>query len=77
MSIERRTHVTSRTNENFTESGLKTLTGQSSHEWGRYVLKELLDNALDFADEDDNTPEIDVELEEGTKYASPGVKGFL
>lgn len=48
----RRFHTVSRTNENFTETGLGTLTGESSSTWGRYVLKELLDNALDFMADD-------------------------
>lgn len=40
-------HIDTRTSENFTEEGLHTNTGQSSGDWGRYVLKELLDNALE------------------------------
>lgn len=62
----RRTHTDSRTSENFNENGLTTLTGQNPSKWGRYVLKELLDNALDFGGE---SPEITVEmdLDEGAR----------
>lgn len=47
---ERRFHSDSRTRENFTEDGLTSLTGQPSHRWGRYVVKELVDNALEAAE---------------------------
>lgn len=47
MSTQRRFHTDSRARENFTEDGLKTLTGQSARNWGRYVVKELVDNALE------------------------------
>ena len=77
MSTKRRQHVTNRTSENFEESGLINLTGQNKKEWGRYVLKELLDNALDFADEGDNTPEIHVELEVEMQHRNPGVGRIL
>jgi DNA topoisomerase VI subunit B len=53
----------SRVSDTFEESELVTQTGQDKHEWGRYVAKELLDNALDYVDNVDN-PSIRVELEE-------------
>ena len=55
----------SRSNENFTPGGLVSLTGQDQKDWRRYVVKELLDNALEAADETDEdigTPEITVSL---------------
>lgn len=50
----KRFHKDTRLSENFTENGLETLTGQSSHSWPRYVCKELIDNAL----EESGQPEI-------------------
>jgi len=47
---ERRFHRDSRTRENFTEDGLTSLTGQPTRRWGRYVVKELVDNALEAAE---------------------------
>ena len=43
----RRFHKTSRTTENFTEEGLKSLTGQPRGKWGQYVVKETIDNSLE------------------------------
>lgn len=66
MASGKRFHSDSRTRENFTESGLTSLTGQDTDEWRRYVVKELLDNALEAADEAEQqtggAPEIDIEL---------------
>jgi DNA topoisomerase VI subunit B len=61
---ERLALPTKRTTENFTESGLHTRTGQNTAVWGRYCLKELLDNALEAnADiEDDDPLRIEVDL---------------
>lgn len=65
MSSEsgRRFHTDSRASENFTENGLVSLTGQSRHDWARYVLKELLDNSIEAAEEHTDTPEISVRIE--------------
>jgi DNA topoisomerase VI subunit B len=61
---ERLALPTKRTTENFTESGLRPRTGQNPTVWGRYCLKELLDNALEAnADiEDDDPLSIEVDL---------------
>ena len=53
MSTDRRFHRDTRVGENFTKDGLETLTGQSSRNWGRYVVKELVDNALEAAEQTD------------------------
>jgi len=61
---DRRFHTDSRADENFTKDGLETLTGQPSRKWGRYVVKELVDNALEAVEEaDTETPTITVETE--------------
>jgi hypothetical protein len=57
----RRFHTDSRTRENFTENGLTSLTGQPSQNWGRYVVKELVDNALE-AVEGTESPVVTVRL---------------
>lgn len=54
----KRFHKDARLTENFTETGLYSLTGQSKHEWLRYIIKELIDNSLEATD----TPIIVVEL---------------
>lgn len=50
----RRFYRTSRTGENFTENGLKSITGQSKSDWGIYTAKELIDNALEASNDDDD-----------------------
>jgi len=55
----RRFHTESRTSENFTPKGLKNLTGEPSSKWGRYVLKESLDNSLEAGE----NPAIVVEID--------------
>jgi len=57
-SQDRRMHSSSRTTENFTLSGLTSLTGQGHSKWGRYIAKELLDNALEAGE----SPEIRVRI---------------
>jgi DNA topoisomerase VI subunit B len=64
---ERRFHTDSRAGENFTKDGLETLTGQSSRKWGRYAVKELVDNALGAAETTDE-PAVSVSL----SLAGPG-----
>lgn len=56
----RRLHSATRVSENFSEDGLETLTGQSPKDWGRYVIKELVDNALDYVE----TPTITIEYDD-------------
>lgn len=46
MSTNRRFYTDSRGSENFAKDGLETLTGQLTRNWGRYVPKGLVDNAL-------------------------------
>lgn len=62
MSTDRRVHTDNIADEIFTEKDLRQRTGEKSSKWGRYVLKELLDNSLDHMDEG-QTPLIGVELE--------------
>lgn len=64
MSTDRRFHSDTRVSENFTKDGLETLTGQSSGDWGRYVVKELVDNALEAAEQaDHDEPAVTVALD--------------
>lgn len=58
-------HETSRTTENFTEEGLKSMTGQPPQKWGRYIVKEMNDNALEAR----NDVIITVEIETNGDYA--------
>ena len=61
---ERRFHTDSRAGENFTKDGLETLTGQPSRKWGRYAVKELVDNAIEAAEQtDDPAVSVDVDVE--------------
>lgn len=61
---ERRFHTDSRTDENFTKDGLETLTGQPSKKWGRYVVKELVDNALEAVEESGtDSPKVSVDMD--------------
>ena len=54
----------SRASDNFTKHGLRTLTGQPSGKWGRYVVKELVDNALEAAEQaDHDEPAVSVSLD--------------
>lgn len=61
---ERHFHTDSRAGENFTKDGLETLTGQPSGKWGRYVVKELVDNALEAAETGDD-PAVSVTMSLG------------
>lgn len=64
MSKSRRFHQTPRSNENFTEDGLTSLTGQSKNDWGRYTVKELVDNALEESDNPHITVRVTVGLQQ-------------
>lgn len=50
-SLSRKTFMTSRLAEFCTQSELVRLTGHAVDYWPRYFLKELVDNALDAAEE--------------------------
>jgi len=52
--MEKRFHTESRTNENFTLEGLRTLTGEQVSYFLKYIAKEIIDNSLEASDE----PEI-------------------
>lgn len=56
----RRMHSSSRTTDNFTQSGLSAQTGQDADQWGRYIVKESLDNSLEAGDD---VPSITVWIE--------------
>jgi DNA topoisomerase VI subunit B len=63
MSIDRRFHRDTRVSENFSKDRLETLTGQPSGDWGRYVVKELVDNALEAAEQaDHDEPAVSLSL---------------
>lgn len=70
--MSRRFHTDDRTSENFTKSGLETLTGQPAGKWGRYIVKELFDNSLDYGEETDRTPVITVALKENVSKRVSG-----
>ena len=71
---ERRFHTDSRVGENFTKDGLETLTGQPSQKWGRYVVKEILDNALEAVEEaDTEMPTVTVDAD----VVEHGVNTFI
>jgi len=64
MTTGRRFHSDTRVSQNFTKDGLVDLTGQSSRKWGRYVVKELVDNALEAAEQaDHDEPAVSVSLD--------------
>lgn len=72
---DRRFHTDSRAGENFTKDGLETLTGQSRREWGRYVVKELVDNALEAVEATDAEPKVAVDL--ATETQTQGGQEYL
>ena len=65
--MSRRFHTDTRTSENFTEQGLASLTRESKPQWGRYVIKELIDNALEANESSDvdRVPEISISFTDG------------
>lgn len=63
MSTDRRFHTDSRASENFIKDGLETLTGQSTRNWGRYVVKELVDNAPEAVEAGADEPAVSVSLD--------------
>jgi hypothetical protein len=63
--IERVAITTSRLMEFCTEKELVAQTGHESHEWPRVVVKELVDNAIDAAEEAEITPVIKVKIMTG------------
>ena len=58
----RETFKTSRAMEYFSEAELTTQMGLSRDLWGKAILKELIDNALDICESLKKPPEIEIEL---------------
>lgn len=48
----------------FTESGLETQIGYASGEWGKALLKELIDNALDICESEAIAPVLDITIDD-------------
>jgi DNA topoisomerase VI subunit B len=65
-SLERTTFTTSRLLEFCTRKELTIQTGQPIETWPIVVLKELIDNALDAAEEAGTPPRINVSVGDGT-----------
>lgn len=55
----------SRIMEYFTVDGLVKMTGVESGKFDIYILKELIDNALDACELTDKPPDISVTIESG------------
>jgi hypothetical protein len=64
-SLSRKTFTTSRVAEFCTQSELVRLTGHAVEYWPRYILKELVDNALDAAEEAGTAPVIKINASNG------------
>ena len=64
-SLNRKTFMTSRLAEFCTQSELVRLTGHAVDYWPRYILKELVDNALDAAEEAGTAPVIKINASNG------------
>jgi hypothetical protein len=63
--IERVAFTTSRLMEFCTENELVAQTGHESYEWSRVIIKELVDNAIDAAEEAELAPVIKVTITTG------------
>src|SRR5262245_40610428 len=63
--LNRTTFRTSREMDFFSEKELVTQTGHCKLEWPLVIVKELVDNALDAAEEGDIAPVIDVAADAG------------
>ena len=64
--LERTVITTSRLMDFCSEKELVAQTGHSREEWSLVVLKELMDNALDACEDENISPEIDVEVSENS-----------
>jgi DNA topoisomerase VI subunit B len=62
QTAAREVFTTSRLAEFCTQRELEKQTGHSADDWPVYVVKELLDNALDAAEEAGIAPEIEIEI---------------
>jgi DNA topoisomerase VI subunit B len=58
--LDRTTFTTSRSLEFCSEKELIAQTGTPTEDWPVYLLKELVDNALDACEEADRAPEITI-----------------
>jgi hypothetical protein len=65
--IERVAFTTSRLMEFCTEKELVAQTGHESYEWPRVIIKELVDNAIDAAEEAEVAPTIKVAITTGKR----------
>jgi DNA topoisomerase VI subunit B len=59
-TLQRTTFTTSRTLEFFTDREIGMQLGTDRNAWGRAILKELIDNALDATEQTDQPPVITV-----------------
>ena len=83
--LERKTFHTSRSLDFCNEKGLITETGHQPEVWPLVAVKELIDNALDAAEEADTPPEIKVKVDNtgititdnGPGIPTSTVKGIL
>jgi DNA topoisomerase VI subunit B len=83
--VAREIFTTSRLAEFCTERELEKQTGYSAEDWPIYVVKELLDNALDAAEEVGTAPKIAIDIgadritvtDNGPGIAPETVKRFL
>jgi DNA topoisomerase VI subunit B len=75
--LERQAFTTSRLAEFCSEKELQIQTAQPKERWPLVILKELVDNALDAAEETDVAPIVTVSVKEGTIVIAdngPGMK---
>ena len=61
-TLNRTTMATSRLMDFCSEKELTAQTGHSSEDWPTVILKELTDNALDACEENNISPEIQIEV---------------
>lgn len=65
-TFDRQTFTTSRLLDYFSEQELVLQTGHDREHWPEVALKELVDNALDAAEDSGISPEIEVAVERDT-----------
>jgi hypothetical protein len=76
--LDRTTFTTSRLLEFCSEKELVAQTGTPVKDWPVYLIKELVDNALDACEEADRAPEINIEVGNGEIVVTdngPGLPG--